>query len=223
MKLPLLCFFALLVVPAAATPVHVALKSTASAAANADGFLTLGTIAGITGGDKAARARFAAVLVARAPLSGETRRLTRGDLALKLRQAGINPDTQAVLEGADSAEVTAALRDEAETHPDASAGPPETGGRRVLDNAVAANPLLNSFPLRSGEGGGERTRRSSLPLIHNGDAVTIYIQSGAMTITAPATARESGRVGDTIRVHRTGVMTDLTVQVLDAQTVQMEI
>ena len=60
-------------------------------------------------------------------------------------------------------------------------------------------------------------------LIHPGDAVTITIQSGPMTISAPATARESGKAGDTIRVHRDGVMTDLSVQILDAQTVQMEI
>ena len=61
------------------------------------------------------------------------------------------------------------------------------------------------------------------PVIHPGDAVTITIQSGAMTLTAPATARESGKVGDIIRVHRAGVPNDLTVQVVDAQTVQMEI
>ncbi len=225
MKLPLLCFFVLLPAAAGAAPVHITLKPTASSAPNADGFLTLGMVAGITGGDKAARARFAAVLVARAPLSGETRKLTRGDLALKLRQAGINPDTQAVLEGADCADVTAELppapnNGGAGTHPDASVGPPETGGRGVL----ADTPATNSSPLRFGEGGEERTGRGSpSPIIHSGDTVLIRIQSGAMTITAPATARESGRVGDTIRVHRAGVMSDLSVQVLDAQTVQMEI
>ncbi len=206
MKLPLLCFLALLTVPAAAAPVHITLKSTASAAPNADGFLTLGTIAGITGGDKAARARFAAVLVARAPLSGETRRLTRGDLALKLRQAGINPDTQAVLEGADCADVTA------DGPPAPILGSHTEQAGRPSENASAPIPAPQNW------GGG-----ASLPLIHSGDAVTITIQSGAMTITAPATARESGKAGDTIRVHRTGVMTDLSVQVLDAQTVHMEI
>ena len=205
MKLPLLCFLALLPATVAAAPVHVALKPTASAAPNADGFLTLGTVAGITGGDKAARARFAAVPVARAPLSGETRHLTRGDLALKLRQAGINPDTQAVLEGADCADVTADV-------PPA----PDNGGVRPRDvGALLAAPsgLNPALPLL-GAGGA---------VIHSGDAVTITIQMGAMTITAPATARENGRVGETIRVHRAGVMTDIAVQVVDAQTVQMEI
>ena len=205
MKLPLFCCLALLAVPAAAAPVHVSLKPTASALPNADGFLTLGTVAGITGGDKAARAKFSDVLVARAPLSGETRRLTRGDLSLKLRQAGINPDTQAVLEGADSAEVTTDC-------------PPA--------------PILGSYTEKKGmvgtKGAASRAPTGSipapsLPVIHSGDAVTLYIQSGAMTITAPATARENGRVGDTIRVQRPGTSADLSVQVLDAQTVQMEI
>jgi len=201
MKLPLFCCLALLAVPAAAAPVHVSLKPTASALPNADGFLTLGTVAGITGGDKAARAKFSDVLVARAPLSGETRRLTRGDLSLKLRQAGINPDTQAVLEGADSAEVTT------DCPPAPNNGGAIQSGRNL---SPPTPPLL-------GAGG------TSLPVIHSGDAVTLYIQSGAMTITAPATARENGRVGDTIRVQHPGTSADLSVQVLDAQTVQMEI
>ena len=209
MKLPFLCFLALLAVPTAAAPVHIALKATASAAPNADGFLTLGTVAGLTGGNKAARARFAAVLVARAPLSGETRKLTRGDLALKLRQAGINPDTQAVLEGADQAVVTA---DTSSELPPA----PNNGGVGSRPEGAASSAPIGSplTPPLLGAGGA---------IVHSGDTVLIHIQSGAMTITAPATARENGRIGDMIRVHRAGVMSDLSVQVLDAQTVQMEI
>ena len=212
MKHPCLLLLALLAVPAAAAPVHVVLKAAAAASPNADGFISLGSVAGISGGDKAARLRFAAVLVARAPLPGETRQLTRGDLALKLRQAGINPDTQAILEGAVRADVTVE-------------GPPasNTGGVRTepvgallaAPSSLSAPSAPNLAPPLLGAGGPV--------LIHPGDAVTIYIQSGPMTITAPATARESGKVGDTIRVHRDGVMTDLSVQVIDAQTVQMEI
>ena len=204
MKLPLLCCLALLTVPAGAAPVHIALKSAAAAPPNADGFITLGSVAVLSGGDNAARARFAAVQIARAPLPGETRQLTRGDLALKLRQAGINPDTQAVLEGADRADVTA----------DSPPAPNSGGAGKGPAVALLAAPSTLAPP-ELGAGG---------PLvIHNGDAVTIYIQSGPLTITAPATARESGKAGDMIRVHRDGVMTELSVQVLDAHTVQMEI
>ena len=209
MKLPLLCLYAfcLLAAAADAAPVHVALKSTANALPNADGFLTLGSVAGLSGGDKAARLRVAAVLVARAPLSGETRSLTRGDLALKLRQAGINPDTQVVLEGADQADVTA----------DADPPAPTTvqTGRGVRgDNVPSAALFPNPTPPLLGAGG---------PLVHPGDAVTILIQSGPLTITASGIARDKGGAGDMIRVHRDGVMTDLTVQVLDSQDVRLEI
>ena len=207
MKYLLLCLLVLAAVPAAAAPVHVSLKADTAAVPNADGFITLGTVAALSGGDQAARSRFAAVLVARAPLAGETRLLTRGDLALKLRQAGINPDTQAVLEGANQASVTA---DSPPALNGAGLPPaPNNGGARESVVPNLTPPLL-------GAGG-------SLPLIHPGDAVTIYIQSGPMTITAPATARESGKAGDMIRVHRDGVMTDLSVQVIDSQTVQLEI
>ena len=193
--------------PLHTSPVHVVLKAAAAALPNADGFIALGSVAAITGGDQSLRARFAAVLVARAPLPGETRQLTRGDLALKLRQAGINPDTQAVLEGADRAAVTADDGPEIPPAPNNGGAVPKEAG---LLGSAPTPPLL-------GAGG-------ALPIvIHSGDAVTILIQSGAMTITAPAVARENGKAGDTIRVHRDGVMTDLSVQVLDAQTVQMDI
>jgi hypothetical protein len=208
MKYPALLFLTLLTLPASAAPVHIALQASAAAPPNADGFITLGSVAALSGGDKAARMRFAAVLVARAPLPGETRQLTRGDLALKLRQSGINPDTQAVLEGADHADVTS------EELPPA----PNNGGAGLrAEGAASGAPAGSSQAPRLVQTVAEAV------LIHSGDAVTIYIQSGAMTITAPATARESGKAGDTIRVHRDGVLTDLSVQVLDAQTVQMEI
>jgi hypothetical protein len=210
MKFSYLCLMALLAAPVSAAPVHIALQASAAAPPNSDGFITLGSVASLSGGDKAARTRFAAVLVARAPLPGETRQLTRGDLALKLRQAGINPDTQAVLEGADHADVTT---EEIPLAPTTV----QTGQEGRSEGAASGAPTGSSQAPRPVQ------VVARAVLIHSGDAVTIYIQSGPMTITAPATARESGKAGDTIRVHRDGVMTDLSVQVLDAQTVQMEI
>jgi len=87
-------------------PVRVSLRAAPAASPDADGFITLGTVADLSGGDKAARTRLAGIPVCRAPLSGETRRLTRGDLALKLRQAGCDPDKSATLAGAEEAQVT---------------------------------------------------------------------------------------------------------------------
>lgn len=210
LKPALLCCLALAAMPAAGAPVpaslihisliHISLKAAAAAPLTADGFVTLGAVADLSGGDKAARSRFAAVPVARAPLSGETRQLTRGDLALKLRQAGINPDTQAVFEGAEQAVVTT----------DCPAAPPAA-------LSIPPAPAGTVTPASVG------TAAPTGPIVHPGDSVTILVQTDGMTITAPATARESGRAGDMIRVHRDGTLSDLSVQVLDSQTVQMEI
>ena len=213
MKYPVLCLLAFAALPAAAAPVHVSLNAASAATPNPDGFLTLGSVAGLSGGDKASRMRFASVLVARAPLPGETRQLTRGDLTLKLRQAGINPDTQVILEGVDQASVTTECPG-VPPAPNDGATAPDGGAGMDRNNRSSSSPT----PLLSGAGG-----TPSGPIIHNGDPVTIIIQSGPMTVTAPATARENGRIGETIRVHRDGVMTDLPVKVMDAQTVQMGI
>ncbi len=189
----------LLAALSSAAPVHVALRPAATVTATADGFVTLGSVADLSGGVASARARLSAVVVARAPLPGDVRRLTRGDLCLKLRQAGCDPDHAAVLEGAAASDVT-------------------TGGLPLAEAA----PLSASAPPPSAEAATPPTRPVSV-VVHRGDAVTIQIQDGALAITATGVARDNGGAGDTIRVHRDGVMTDLSVRVLDAQTVQMEL
>ncbi len=195
----------LLAALSSSSPVHVALRPAATVTATADGFVTLGSVADLTGGLAPARARLSAVVVARAPLPGDVRRLTRGDLCLKLRQAGCDPDHAAVLEGAAASDVS--------TAPPA----PNSGGARVGAGLAPAlpSPVLSPAPPELGAGGA--------CAIHRGDAVIIQINDGALAITASGTARDNGGAGDTIRVHRDGVMTDLTVRVLDAQTVQMEL
>ena len=202
--------FLVLAALSSSSPVHVALRPAATVTATADGFVTLGSVADLTGGGASARARLSAVVVARAPLPGAMRRLTRGDLCLKLRQAGCDPDHAAVLEGAAASDLT--------TAPPA----PNSGEARSEERTVGAllaapsslAPALTPASPELGAGGA---------VIHRGDAVTIQIIDGALAITASGTARENGGTGDTIRVHRDGVMTDLTVRVVDAQTVQMEL
>lgn len=214
MKLYALLLLAALAGPAAAAPVHVALKPVSAVSPTGDGFFTLGEVADVSGGQPPLRTRLAAIVIGRAPLSGETRRLTRGDLALKLRQAGCDPEKAAVLEGADAAEVTvtdAVPGGVQSIAPSSPALPAST-----LPSPAAQEGVINRAPVQA-----PITIQKSL--VHRGDAVTIFIQTGPLTITAPGIARESGGAGQTIRVHREGVMTDLTVQILDAQTVQMEI
>ena len=197
--------------PATASPVHVALQPLCAVSPDADGFFTLGSVAALSGGDPARRTRLAAVVVGRAPLPGETRRLTRGDLSLKLRQAGCDPEKAAVLEGAAAADVTTAPQSVGAllAAPSFSAVPSSQRSTAAEEGAASSAPTTSAI--------------MQSPIIRRGDPVTIVIQSGPLTITAPGIAREGGAAGQAIRVHRDGVMTDLSVHVVDAQTVQMEI
>lgn len=203
MKLYALLLLAAVAGPAAAAPVHIALKSAVSVSSTADGFFLLASVADLSGGDLASRKRFGAVSVGRAPLSGEVRRLTAGDLALKLRQAGCNPDKDVVLDGSGEVRVTTA-----------GVGP------------TPAPPLVvfpDLAPPRPARAEGVTAPTVQSPILRSGTPVTILIQSGALNITASGIARQSGGIGDCIRVHRDGVMTDLYVTILDEQTVRLEI
>ena len=120
----------LLLASLSTAPVHVALRPAAAVTANADGFVTLGSVADLTGGEAAARARLSAVVVARAPLPGDVRQLTRGDLSLKLRQAGYDPNRVAVLEGAPTSAVT-------------------VGNATPVDTAMPASPVPSPAPASS--------------------------------------------------------------------------
>ena len=178
-------------------PVHVALNASSVVTSAAAGFFTLGQIAVLSGGEATMRTRMAAVPVGRLPLPGGTRRLAWGDVALKLRQVGFHPDKDALHVGAEQISVTVA--------PDAAPAP---------EGVAAGESPSPSAPPSLGTGGAV--------LVHRGDAVTILVQSGALTVTARGVARDGGGAGATIRVHREGVMADLSVTIVDAQTVQLE-
>lgn len=178
----------------ASAPVHVSLKATAVVSADAEGFFTLGSVAALSGGNAAERRKFGEVPVGRAPLPNEVRQITPGDVLLKLRQAGFHPEDDAILEGAKTVAITVA------------ATTPFPAESRTP--AQAAGPTASPIP--------------SPILIHRGDTVTILVQDGDMTISAKGVARDPGGAGETIHVHRDGIMTDLSVIVVDAQTVQLE-
>ena len=155
--------------------------------------------------------RLASVAVGRVPLPGETRTVTRGDVLLKLRQAGLCPGTDAVVDGAGQFVLSAI-----QTPPPAPAARSASPNARANNGGVRpilAPPLLGvGWPFLVAEG----------PLIHPGDPVAIVVQDGAISITARGEAREAGVKGQSIRVHREGVMTDLRATVIDPQTVQLE-
>lgn len=195
MKHALLLLLAL-AAPAHSAPVHVSLHATA-AGPSAGGFLTLAQIADLSGGTKAERARMAAVPVGRSPLPGETRLLTWGDVSLKLRQAGLHPERDAVLEGAKQVAVA---------------------GTETAPPAVLPAPAPSeSAPFQAAAPSAARAIA-----IHRSDAITIVVRQGDLLVTAKGVAREPGSVGQIIRVHRDGAPSDLAATVLDAQTVQLE-
>lgn len=193
---PLLAIaLALLPIAVSAAPVHVSLKSSAAVQPDADNYFSLGSVADLTGGDAKLRAKLALVCVGRAPLPGDVREITRGDLVLKLRQAGFPPGADAVLEGATQADVTVTAS--------ASAGvPANSAGTKGVSQAAPAAPVI---------------------LVRRGDSVTIRIDDDDMSITARGVARDNGAAGDTIHIHRDGCNSDLVATVLDAQTVSLEL
>ncbi len=205
MKHVLLLLLAL-AVPAHCAPVHVSLRARAQSGPAANGFLVLSQIADLSGGTKSERARLAFVPVGRIPLSGDTRLLTPGDVSLKLRQAGFHPERDIVLEGAKQVSIVSV---------DAAAP--------ALLAQPASVPVSALARRESSEGGHNEATPPPAIIIHRSDSVAIVVQQGDLTITAKGTAREAGAVGQTIRVHRDGALSDLTATVLDAQTVQLDL
>ena len=183
----------------ATAPVHVTLKDSATVTADADGYFTLGSISDMSGGDPTERARLRGVPVGRAPLPDQIRHLGPGDVILKLRQAGLHPETEVVLEGAKQISVT-------------------------LVSSVAPGPSASGVPVPSASSAaGAPPSPPTVPVIHRGDVITILIQDAGLTISAKGTSRDIGRIGDVIHIHRDGVMSDLAAIVIDAQTVQLEL
>ena len=178
--------------------VKVVLHDTATVIADDNGFFTLGEISDISGGTPELRDKLNNVEVGRAPLDSYSRHLELGDVALKLRQAGIDPNRDLKLTGAENIVVSTAGR-QITVKPNATA--PSTPGPAASTQSTApAQPIV----------------------VKKGDPITIVLQDGSLTVTALGQSRENGAVGDTIHVHRDGVITDILAQVLDGHTVQME-
>jgi len=196
--------FALAAPPSMATvavskaSVKVVLHDTATVIADDNGFFTLGEISDISGGTPELRDKLNNVEVGRAPLDSYSRHLELGDVALKLRQAGIDPNRDLKLTGAENIVVSTAGR-QVTVKPNATA-PSTPGAAASTQSTAPAQPIV----------------------VKKGDPITIVLQDGSLTVTALGQSRENGAVGDTIHVHRDGVITDILAQVLDGHTVQME-
>jgi hypothetical protein len=76
---------------------------------------------------------------------------------------------------------------------------------------------------------GERTQRISAqaelscpePVIQPGMTVRLVSVQGPVRVSAPATAHQSGRVGDEVRVTNQVTKKQLRARVIDAQTVEV--
>ncbi len=60
-----------------------------------------------------------------------------------------------------------------------------------------------------------------MPVIERGDAVTLTVTSGSVTVSTQAVARQDGRVGDIIAVQRNGTHTRFRARVIDDNTVEL--
>jgi hypothetical protein len=187
---------------ASAAPVRVTLAAAASVTALPDGFFTLGSIAAFHGGDAALIKRLAAVEVGRAPLAGDVRHMTPGDIVLKLRQAGFEPRRDVQIDGAQTLAVTVTM-----------SGAPSTP---VASNGAAA-PAKGAGPARA-----DASPDTSIA-VRKGDVVLIVLQDGSLVVTATGIAQEAGAIGQEIRVRRVGMYTDLIAVVDDNHTVELEL
>lgn len=178
----------------------VSLHSSAIVTPDGNGFITLGSIADITGGTQAQRDRLNIVEVGRPQIDGFTRQLNQGDVSLHIREAGMDPDHDMSLIGATTVAVVASG---------------EAG-----QTPVASIASIASGPTPASVGPTSAARQIT---VHKNSPVTIQIDNDMMTITAVGVALDDGAVGDTIRAHRNGMTNDVNVRVVDSRTVELEL
>lgn len=165
------------------------------------------------------------VNVGRAPLIGATRRLTIGQIEVRLRQAGIHTST---VEFVGPTQVEIIGQTTQGTQEDAT---PSASGHLVLvaTRTIARGEILSQedlvFEFRDRPAVttsfgeivdyvGKRAVRTLTegsvvspaaveipPVIERGDRVTIVVRVGLVTVTAPGVARSAGGLGETIPVE----------------------
>ena len=67
-----------------------------------------------------------------------------------------------------------------------------------------------------------RVMCEDVPLIRQGDIVTLVVRAGTVTLSGRATAKQDGKQGDLIAVQRVGSHDRIRSRVLDARTVEAE-
>lgn len=211
------------------------------------GSMLLGEI-GELQGPKDLVAQVAAVNAGTAPVAGSSRRLTKGQIEVRLRQAGIDL-SKVQFEGFEVVTVHGATRETTGKAPVAT-------GLDIYEVVVVARDLprgeilqksdlvVEERELRAsqvdgrslGEFVGLRTTRALssgtmltslnveiVPTIERGNQVTIVVQTPSLLVTAPGIARGVGNVGEVIAVENTLSKQVVYGEIIDSETVQVNI
>jgi hypothetical protein len=163
---------------------------------------SLGDIATITSTDTAFRARLMSAPMGRAPLAGLSRDFNEGDVSLKLRQAGIDPERLSISGPSDILVVGA-------------------GG---LSPTMVVLPVPMAAAAAATKGVQAVSTLPAVPkgiLVHRGDKITLVYESTGLSISADVTATSDGAAGDTVSLQRDGAARSLTGIVVDARTAKM--
>lgn len=209
--------------------------------------LLLGNIAEITGPEEIA-SKVAAINAGAAPINGSSRRLTQGQIEVRLRQGGL--DLKKIeFQGATTVQVygvamnvLAAQANQGETGFPiyevvvATADLPRGHVISRGDLQVEQQEFRTGQPdLRSVEDFvGLRTSRhimggsaltslnvEIIPIVERGAEVTILVQTSSLMVSAPGIARGAGGVGEVISVENTLSRQMVSAEIIDAQTVQV--
>jgi hypothetical protein len=193
MKTSLLFCFLLLITGAGHADQRASIVILPAAVVSGDTF-TLADIATVTTADTMLRMQLMRVPMGRCPLNGLTRPFNEGDVCLKLRQAGIDPETLTI-SGATDLTLTGS-----------STSPVS---QTVLPAVLA--PTVPSLAVTN----------PSQAVIHSGDKVTLIYDDDGMEISADVVATSSGAAGQMISLQRDGATHSLQGIVEDAHTVKM--
>lgn len=209
--------------------------------------LLLGKIATITGPEELV-SEVEAINAGAAPLGGNSRRLTKAQIEVRLRQGGL--DLKKIeFKGASTVQVYGVA-----SAPVGTTVNQTEAGFPIYEVVVAvvdlprghvispADITVEEQEFRSGQPDlrtveefvGLRTTRHILsgsplttlnveviPIIERGAQVTILVQTGSLVVTAPGIARGSGGVGEVISVENTLSRQMVLGEIIDAQTVQV--
>ncbi len=192
----LLCLFCLHTASACADP-RAAVVIHPSATVSGD-YFNLSDIATVTCRDTTFRLQLMNAVMGRCPLAGLTRPFDEGDVTLKLRQAGVDPETVAF-----SGSTQLML----------------TGVGQSLNSSLA--PASAPAAPGSTSTSAITPSASSGPVVHYGDNLTLIYDCDGMTISAGVVALSAGAVGDTINLRRDGAERPLQGIIQDAQTVKL--